>query len=768
MMCQICGQPDNIRCNCQVSQPYCDQCGNDNVCEEKMDAQCVYFHLNCTNPAGLPNLGIQCNTDLETILEALDDLVGNSLNIPFAGTETKTIRWVSNGPAGHKPYAHVKISQDADNAVEERNDGLYVPEPAVVVPGETNDGQNIGTGQGHVYAGKSGVHLQFKGIKQGTNVTVVENATDITINSTGGISLNDVQLDVIDIRAFGGSGDGVTDNQGPLLAAKASAPAGAYIWLKNRSNSIYYFNNTNPTLFDNVLLYIEEGVTVKISQGTAVDTLKSVTPFTLKWDILGGQEHKIYPELWLPIKDNFEVETLKDNVVVREAFDANNFIEHGFEKWTDETSFGPIPANLTINSPSQFTLTGVTGGTGHRMRVGVADAVPGGTLSACARDSITTGLGIMWVENAYGVAIATDGGDFNIYKHGDPIDAISYSRLPSYHKELTDNGTYLNYDTSNAVCSIKIHEDGKSVEFLHNGVNRSGHILTLGGLAITKWGFGSYQGNSSWYDFIIEYNRKKEPYEDIIVQVFGDSQSVEYVGTSWITYMQRFVNNSYGNRITDITNFAVSGQTVEQQETIFNGVSPHKGVTIFFAGTNNIQGQTGIGSMIFSLNNILTALDFTNDSGAATNGVIDPGKNRLLVVIPPMYFSQALNGGTGQASANYELGSGYRMAILRWAAENDVTVVDLMAAFGATTKNSLLMRDDIHMSDLGAAVAGKEIGKGLLILKSKVTANEVLVGDSKSALHYVKSSSAPGDTATPVKWISVYQGGIEYKTPLYQ
>jgi len=136
-MCQFCGQPDNVRCNCQVTQPFCDQCGNDNACEDKIDAQCVFYHLNCTDPAGLPNLGINCDTDLETILEALDDLVGNSLNITFEGQETNSIRWVSNGPAGHKPYAHVKLSDDVGQATEERADGLYTP--ATVFVDETND-----------------------------------------------------------------------------------------------------------------------------------------------------------------------------------------------------------------------------------------------------------------------------------------------------------------------------------------------------------------------------------------------------------------------------------------------------------------------------------------------------------------------------------------------------------------------------------------------------------------------------------------------------
>lgn len=126
-MCQFCGIPDNIPCTCtqQTAQPYCDQCGDDNSCVEKIDAQCVFYHLNCADPAGLPNIGVPCNTDLETILEALDDLVGNHFNIKFEGQDTTTVHWESNGPAGHKPYAHVKVSDEAGNALEVNEDGLF-------------------------------------------------------------------------------------------------------------------------------------------------------------------------------------------------------------------------------------------------------------------------------------------------------------------------------------------------------------------------------------------------------------------------------------------------------------------------------------------------------------------------------------------------------------------------------------------------------------------------------------------------------------------
>jgi hypothetical protein len=129
-MCVICNQPDTVRCNCVVTQPFCDQCGDEhNTCVEKIDAQCVIYHFNTDRPSQLTNLGIANNTNLEIILEAIDDLIGNSLNIAFEPVESNSISWLAGGSAGHKPTAAVKISADAGNQAEVRTNGLYVTNP---------------------------------------------------------------------------------------------------------------------------------------------------------------------------------------------------------------------------------------------------------------------------------------------------------------------------------------------------------------------------------------------------------------------------------------------------------------------------------------------------------------------------------------------------------------------------------------------------------------------------------------------------------------
>lgn len=89
-------------------------------------------------------------------------------------------------PAGTDMVPLVDIS-DTTGASTGTTKKVSVTNLLSSAPGETNTASNVGSGSGTeygVFKQKTGVDLEFKKIKQGTNVTLTENASDITIAAT--------------------------------------------------------------------------------------------------------------------------------------------------------------------------------------------------------------------------------------------------------------------------------------------------------------------------------------------------------------------------------------------------------------------------------------------------------------------------------------------------------------------------------------------------------------------------------------------------------
>lgn len=85
-MCQICGQPYYVPCNCLT--PSCSPCSSNTSCPILLDSACVIYHKNNNILSGLlDSLGINNGATLELILDTMASKIGQlnftNTNLPF-------------------------------------------------------------------------------------------------------------------------------------------------------------------------------------------------------------------------------------------------------------------------------------------------------------------------------------------------------------------------------------------------------------------------------------------------------------------------------------------------------------------------------------------------------------------------------------------------------------------------------------------------------------------------------------------------------------
>ncbi len=123
-MCTDCN--DSILNNTPTTQAYCNQCSKSALCSVKFPAECVIYNLDNELPSKLSNLNIPNKTNISTIFEKIDELLGSNFNIPITPLDTNTIDLTASGAGKHTVKADVKLSATLGNQLEIKNDGLYV------------------------------------------------------------------------------------------------------------------------------------------------------------------------------------------------------------------------------------------------------------------------------------------------------------------------------------------------------------------------------------------------------------------------------------------------------------------------------------------------------------------------------------------------------------------------------------------------------------------------------------------------------------------
>lgn len=127
------------------------------------------------------------------------------------GTITKTKTGVDLPFKSLKQGTNITLTNNADDVT-------------ITSSGEANTSSNVGTGEGTLAKTKVGTDLPFKSLKQGTNITLTNNTNDVTIASAYPPDASDVVKGIVELSLSNGSESGggraVQDNDTRLTDAR--------------------------------------------------------------------------------------------------------------------------------------------------------------------------------------------------------------------------------------------------------------------------------------------------------------------------------------------------------------------------------------------------------------------------------------------------------------------------------------------------------------------------------------------------------------------
>lgn len=146
--------------------------------------------------------------------------------------------------------------------------------------GEANTGANVGAGEGAVFKDKSAAELRFRTLKAGSNITITQNADDITISSTasgGGGSSNPSGSDASGSYTFSSvmnAGNTTTNGADAATIGITGLPAG---WTASCAGGVTTITHTVGRPPRSVNFYVGTGSTtnpnwVFVSGGNAAGT----------------------------------------------------------------------------------------------------------------------------------------------------------------------------------------------------------------------------------------------------------------------------------------------------------------------------------------------------------------------------------------------------------------------------------------------------------------------------------------------------------------
>lgn len=568
--------------------------------------------------------------------------------------------------------------------------------------------------QGASTIGDAGTPLLYK--------KVASAGTNTFASADGGIW----QLISGDFRSFDARDDnGTTDNSSAWAKAIAALPSGASIRvLKTSATGRYYFATTAD--FRALVIDADPGVTF-YGPGIFPYIFTKTTGAALALENTSavGFKEKAFQDPLDTVKHTFIDQSDYDfsipALIDMSILPVEKLVWPSGTAWSASTAGVSLATNL-----AGFNFGTVTAANFHGI---FAPYVAGSNYTASFYGAgngmkaifvrYETGCDLIYASDSTGLIVIAK----RTYAAGVTTAALS---------NFSDAGTNANYFFSKGLIGIEM-------------IAPDTYVMTVNGIEmiqpqrlsapILDVGFGVYaDGATTGSSYVAELVRTDNPQVPAMrpmrFLIAGDSNTDLNYYDTWVNDMRQMVQGSQGSQIEYIKSIAVVGETLAQQLTRMQAESK-SGYThcIFMLGTNDIQGQTSISAFIANLDTLIA-----NVAGAFIY---------TTVVIPAQMYSRALantSGGTGQNTANYDLGSRYRQIVRHRVAYarslgNLVNIVEADRAIGATLSVYLNwdypfntvdpnMKDNIHLKKAAYRKLGYAIAKSALAFLSRKSPKE--------------------------------------------
>lgn len=253
---------------------------------------------------------------------------------------------------------------------------------------------------------------------------------------------------------------------------------------------------------------------------------------------------------------------------------------------------------------------------------------------------------------------------------------------------------------------------------------------------IQELGFGAYltaECTVSWTNIFLSRGHSIAGARGVSLFTIGDSITADQRG-AWPRRCREALDGTKGVRVVAYTNQAVPGDDSNAQLALLqtNGVPAGTTHSVIQIGTNDIQGS---GSVSTLSSNVSQMIDILQAAGS-----------KIVIGLPPLWYTRAQAGTRGQNSLRYEQGTAYRIALLKLCANRGVPLLDSLPEYGPIVANFVkagsspnligldpMVYDNLHPGSFMARIMGANYAGMLLGQMLKMGTNETPWADTPAA-----------------------------------